>query len=238
MKTRILFLLLATYMALSLAVPVRAAETAPYQITLESCTEERVSVRFSPLSEERDHLLFLASYTGTGRMLGCTAAASDSETLTLPYSSEVSYVKAFVLDSAVFTPVQNVQTFGDLAPKPPTVSALTLRVNGEPLAVTWEDNASVDALRELAQSKPVSVPMAKHGGFEQFGPLGSSLPRNDTGITTEPGDVILYSGNQIVLFYGSNTWSYTRLGRIEGMSQAQLSNLLGGDPVTVTISME
>ena len=238
MKRHIFLLMLASCMVLFLAIPVRAAETELYQITLEGCTEERISARFSPLSEERDHLLFLASYTKTGKMLACTTAAPGSETLTLPYSSEVSYVKAFVLESAAFMPVQNVQTFQDLVPTPPATPVLTLRVNGEPLTVTWEDNASVDALRELAQSKPLTVPMAKHGGFEQFGPLGASLPRNDTSITTEPGDVILYSGNQIVLFYGSNTWSYTRLGRIEEMSQAQLSRLLGGDPVTVTISME
>ena len=211
MKTRILFLLLASCMVLSLAVPVGAAGTQPYQITLESCTEEQISVLFSPRSEVQKHLFFLASFTGTGKMLECTAAVSERE---------------------------NVQTFGDLTPTPPAAPTLTLRVNGEPLAVSWEDNASVDALRELAQSKPLTVPMAKHGGFEQFGPLEESLPRNDSRITTEPGDVILYSGNQIVLFYGSNTWSYTRLGRIEGMSQAQLSRLLGGDPVTVTISME
>ena len=238
MKKHILLLMLASCMVLFLAIPVRAAETELYQITLEGCTEERISARFSALSEERDHLLFLASYTKTGKMLACTTAAPGSETLTLPYSSEVSYVKAFVLESAAFMPVQNVQTFQDLVPTPPATPVLTLRVNGEPLTVTWEDNASVDALRELAQSKPLTVPMAKHGGFEQFGPLGASLPRNDTSITTEPGDVILYSGNQIVLFYGSNTWSYTRLGRIEEMSQAQLSRLLGGDSVTVTISME
>ena len=238
MKTRLLFLLLASCMVLSLAVPVGAAGTEPYQITLESCTEEQISVRFSPRSEVQKHLFFLASFTGTGKMLACTAAVSERETLTLPYSQEVSCVKAFVLDSAALVPVQNVQTFGDLTPAPPAAPTLTLRVNGEPLAVSWEDNASVDALRELAQSKPLTVPMAKHGGFEQFGPLEESLPRNDSRITTEPGDVILYSGNQIVLFYGSNTWSYTRLGRLEGMSQAQLSRLLGGDPVTVTISME
>lgn len=238
MKTRILFLLLVSCMVLSLAVPVEAAETEPCQITLEGCTEEQVSVRFSPRSEERDPLLFLASYTEAGKMLGCTAASSGGKTLALPYSSEVSYVKAFVLDGAAGMPVQNVQTFRDLTPTPPVTPVLTLRVNGEPLTVTWEDNASTTALRELVKREPLTVSMTKYGGFEQVGPLGKSLPSKDTRITTEPGDVILYAGNQIVLFYGSNTWSYTRLGRIEGMSQAQLSRLLGSDPVTVTISME
>lgn len=238
MKTRILFLLLAFCMVLSLAVPVRAEKAEPYQITLESCTEEWVTVRLEPRRDKQDLMLIMASYTAEGKILRCTISTSDCETLTLPYSSEISYVKAFILDSTAYIPVQNVQTFRNLTPTPPVTPVLTLRVNGEPLTVTWEDNASVDALRELAQSKPLTVPMAKHGGFEQFGPLGASLPRNDTGITTEPGDVILYSGNQIVLFYGSNTWSYTRLGRIEGMSQNQLSWLLGGDPVVVTISVE
>ena len=237
MKTRILFLLSILCMCLSLTVPGKAVETEPYQITLENCTEEWVTVRFESKGDQKNVMLILASYTEEGRMLRCAVSMSDSKPLTLPYSSEITCVKAFVVETGTFAPVQAARSFRDVAPVS-AASVLTLRLNGEPLTVTWEDNDSVNALRELVQSKPLTVPMAKHGGFEQFGPLGTSLPRNDTSITTEPGDVILYSGNQIVLFYGSNTWAYTRLGRIEGMSQTQLSNLLGGDPVTVTISME
>ena len=78
--------------------------------------------------------------------------------------------------------------------------------------------------------------MSMYGGFEQVGALGITLPRNDTRITTQPGDVILYSGNQIVVFYGSNTWAYTRLGRISDKTQDELTKLLSNGSVTITIT--
>ena len=74
------------------------------------------------------------------------------------------------------------------------------------------------------------------GGFEQVGALGITLPRNDTRITTQPGDVLLYSGNQMVVFYGSNTWAYTRLGRISDKTQDELTKLLSNGSVTITIT--
>ncbi len=115
---------------------------------------------------------------------------------------------------------------------------LTLAINGEALSVTWEDNASVEALKELVSSGAVTVQMSKYGGFEQVGPLGASLPRDDVQTTTGPGDIVLYSGNQIVVFYGSNSWAYTRLGHIDGKTVQELARLLGNGDVTVTIVME
>ncbi|SKA71111.1 hypothetical protein SAMN02745111_02159 [Eubacterium uniforme] len=79
--------------------------------------------------------------------------------------------------------------------------------------------------------------MSKYGGFEQVGSIGSVLPSNDKDITTECGDIVLYSSNQMVIFYGSNSWEYTRLGKIN-MSKAQIKELLSGDNVTVTIEVE
>ena len=77
--------------------------------------------------------------------------------------------------------------------------------------------------------------MSMYGGFEQVGSMGQSLPRNDVQTTTHYGDIVLYSGNQIVIFYGSNTWSYTRLGHVD-LTQEEMTELLGGGDVTVTIS--
>ena len=78
--------------------------------------------------------------------------------------------------------------------------------------------------------------MSMYGGFEQVGSLGMSLPRNDTRLTTQPGDVILYSGNQMVVFYGSNTWAYTRLGRITDKTTEELTELLSNGNVIITLS--
>ena len=116
--------------------------------------------------------------------------------------------------------------------------ALHLSVNGRVLAVDWEDNESVLALKELVSSEPLTVQMSMYGGFEQVGSLGTDLPRNDSRTTTQAGDIVLYSGNQIVIFYGSNSWAYTRLGRITDQSTAEMKDLLGSGDVTVTLSWE
>ena len=118
-----------------------------------------------------------------------------------------------------------------------TVPELKLIIDGQELTVIWEDNESVDALLTLASDSSVTVEMSMYGGFEQVGPLGTSLPRNDVQTTTQAGDIVLYSGNQIVVFYGSNSWAYTRLGHITDKTAAELAELLGNGNVTVTISV-
>lgn len=109
--------------------------------------------------------------------------------------------------------------------------SMILVIDGEEYPVEWEENESVEVLKELC---PLTVKMSMYGGFEQVGSLGESLPRNDEQITTEYGDIVLYSGNQIVVFYGSNTWAYTRLGHID-MTQEELTDLLGNGDVEITL---
>ena len=112
---------------------------------------------------------------------------------------------------------------------------IELRIDGVEVSVAWEDNESVTALRELLADGAITVQMSMYGGFEQVGPLGASLPRNDAQTTTSPGDIVLYSGNQIVVFYGSNSWAYTRLGKITGLNAQELRTLLGNGNVTLTL---
>ncbi|MBD5092480.1 MAG: hypothetical protein HDT36_03765 [Clostridiales bacterium] len=115
-----------------------------------------------------------------------------------------------------------------------------LTINGNRIEVTLAKNSSVDALVEILKKGDVTYTANDYGGFEKVGSLGHTLPTNNSQITTQAGDVILYSGNQIVLFYGSNSWSYTRLGRINGYSVSELKALLGAGKgaVQVTISLE
>lgn len=115
---------------------------------------------------------------------------------------------------------------------------MTLTVGDRKLNVVWEDNDAVKALREMAAAGPVTIQMSKYGGFEQVGPIGETLPNNDKNMTSSPGDIFLYSGNQIVIFYGANTWVYTKLGKIQDMSEKELAELLGGSDVTITIGIE
>lgn len=114
---------------------------------------------------------------------------------------------------------------------------MKISINDTSIDVNWEENEAVAALKAAVKDNPMTINMSMYGGFEQVGSLDMSLPHNDTRITTEPGDVILYSGNQIVLFYGSNTWSYTRLGKIINMNEEQLRELLSKGNVTITISI-
>lgn len=115
------------------------------------------------------------------------------------------------------------------------VPELKMKIDGQELPVVWEDNESVDALLTLASDSPVTVAMSMYGGFEQVGSLGTSIPRNDVQTTTQAGDIVLYSGDQIVVFYGSNSWAYTRLGRIEGLSGTELAELLGNGAVELIL---
>ena len=113
---------------------------------------------------------------------------------------------------------------------------LHLFINDREIAVNWEDNESLKALIDLASSGPLTVQMSMYGGFEQVGSLGTTLPRNDSQTTTQSGDIVLYSGNQIVIFYGSNSWAYTRLGKVADQSPAEMKTLLGSGDVTVALS--
>ena len=113
---------------------------------------------------------------------------------------------------------------------------LTLKIDGIEVDVIWADNDSVRALKNLAKDG-LTINMSKYGGFEQVGSIGSTLPSSDTRITTSPGDIVLYSSNQIVIFYDSNTWSYTKLGHIN-LSKSELTDLLGDEDVVVTIDLK
>ena len=113
---------------------------------------------------------------------------------------------------------------------------LTLKIDGIEVDVIWADNDSVKALKNLAKNG-LTINMSKYGGFEQVGSIGSTLPSSDTRITTNPGDIVLYSSNQIVLFYDSNTWSYTKLGHIN-LSKSELTDLLGDEDVVITLNLK
>ena len=119
----------------------------------------------------------------------------------------------------------------------PMKTELLLTIDGQEVSVAWEDNDSVAALKELAAKAPVTIQMSMYGGFEQVGPIGTNRPRNDVQTTTGAGDIVLYSGNQIVVFYGSNSWAYTRLGRIDGLNSSELTSLLGNGAVELILSV-
>lgn len=107
-------------------------------------------------------------------------------------------------------------------------------IGNNTLTIRPERNSSAEAFAELLQGGDITVNMHDYGSFEKVGLLGAELPTNDESITTEPGDVILYQGNQITIYYDTNTWSFTRLGKVQGMSPEEIRAVLGdGDPTVV-----
>ena len=105
------------------------------------------------------------------------------------------------------------------------------------LAATLADNSSAMAFYELLEKEPITIKMNDYGNFEKVGPLGTKLPRNDTQITTQAGDIILYQGNQITIYYDTNSWNFTRLGKVDGVTQAELKKILGKGDVTAVFGI-
>ena len=116
-------------------------------------------------------------------------------------------------------------------------SQFYITANGITLAADFEANSSADALRELLGDGDLTIEMSDYGDFEKVGSIGVSLPQNNEQITTEPGDVILYQGNSITIYYDVNTWNFTRLGKIADVTREELLDALGDGDVTVTISL-
>ena len=111
------------------------------------------------------------------------------------------------------------------------------------LAATLADNSSAMAFYELLEKSPVTIKMTDYGNFEKVGPLGTTLPRNDTQITTQAGDIILYQGNQITIYYDTNSWNFTRMGIVfstsstTSITQAELKKILGKGDVTAVFEI-
>ena len=112
---------------------------------------------------------------------------------------------------------------------------MNLYINETNIPVTWEDNDTVKEIRKEALLGDIVISMSMYSDFEQVGPLGKTYTRNDSQTTTLNGDIVLYSGNQIVVFYGSNTWAYTRLGKMN-LSEEDVIKLLSNGDVTLRIS--
>ncbi len=113
-----------------------------------------------------------------------------------------------------------------------------LAIGNKKISVKLEKNAATAALIDILEEGEITYTAREYGGFEKVGDLGHTLPRSDAQMTTAAGDVILYSGDQIVLFYGSNSWSYTKLGTMQWLSAAEIREILtADDPLTVTISL-
>lgn len=173
-------------------------------------------------------------------LLICFSACSGSNTAPATdtaFQTEVPSQKADEQTASETTAVPT-ESKSEETEENPIMKTLKMKIDDATITVDWEENESVAALAELVKDQPIRINMSMYGGFEQVGSLGTSLPRNDAQIKTQAGDIVLYSGDQIVVFYGSNSWAYTRLGHITDKTAAQMKDLLGNENVTIVISME
>ena len=115
-----------------------------------------------------------------------------------------------------------------------------ITIGGVTKTATMVDNAATQELVTRLKQAPVTVTLNSSGGFEIWGALGFSLTTSNEQVNAQPGDVVLYNGSNICMFYGTNSWSYTRLGHIEGLSESELKTFLhaGESNISVTLSLE
>lgn len=123
------------------------------------------------------------------------------------------------------------------APKSAEQNQIKITAGDTVFIATLADNSSADALRELLEEGPLTIDMSDYGNMEKVGPIGKNLPTNDEDITTKAGDLILYQGNSLVIYYDENSWNFTRLGKIEGVTGRELLDAFGKGDVTVTFSL-
>ena len=114
-----------------------------------------------------------------------------------------------------------------------------ITIDGRTEAVTLTNNSATQALVAKLQEASVTVTLNSSGGFETWGALGFSLPTSNEQINAQPGDIVLYNGSNICMFYGTNSWNYTLLGKIDGLSESELRTFLkaGESNISVTLSL-
>lgn len=117
-------------------------------------------------------------------------------------------------------------------------SAMIMQIDDKTVEVDWEDNKTVSEIKKELLKGDLEIKLSKYGGFEQVGDLGKNYSTSDKRITTEIGDIVLYSGNKMVIFYGNNTWAYTSLGKIKNLSKDEIVNLLNKDDVAVKLKIK
>lgn len=115
---------------------------------------------------------------------------------------------------------------------------LKLIIGNTTLTATLVNNSSTEALLELLKDGPITIDMDDYASMEKVGNIGTKLPRNDKQITTKAGDLVLYQGSAFVIYYGPNSWNFTKLGKINNVTAKELKEILGSGSVSVTLSIE
>ena len=189
-------------------------------------------------------LLYIMIVASGFLMDGCGSGSDTAKNVTRNQETEISKVTESAIDKTQDTVDATEYSAGttedtaDVTENETEELSMKLIIGETEVPVNWEENESVTELMKLTEENPLIINMSMYGGFEQVGSIGQSLPRDDKQTTTSSGDIVLYSGNQMVVFYGSNSWSYTRLGHISDKNTEDMTDLLSNGDVTITISIE
>ena len=216
---KILSLMLLTFLVLSLAACGAEGE----QPDMTSTAEDTVS---SEITEPEE--------STTSEPLESKEPSASEEPSALEEESKQQ--TETVEDTEEPAQPQQTASGGQSSAEENTEMKMNVQVGGAVFSATLEDNEAVSELVAMMQESPVVIQMSDYSGFEKVGALGRSLTTSNNQTTTHAGDIVLYNGNQIVIFYGSNSWSYTRLGHIDDLTGWE--DALGSGDVTVTFSLE
>lgn len=175
-------------------------------------------------------------------LLSMTACGSDTDTVQMPEGSERVSAQSDEKEqdpeaqTEDGTDTQDQETLSE-AEQEETEMILNIQAGEHLLTATLAQNSSVDALVSMLSEGPVTIRMSDYANMEKVGTLPESLPRNDEQISTDAGDLILYQGNSFVIYYDTNSWNFTRLGKVNDVTQQELKEILGDGDVTVELSL-
>ena len=189
-----------------------------------------------PNHAEMDGSAFTVTLTFTGLKAGTTGLTVE-ERSPIAGNYDRTYTVTVARDLRVTVEALSVVDLDAPEPIQP-IPTLAIAAGSRIFYAALEDNDSAAAFAEQLSREPIALELHDYGGFEKVGELPWELPRSDERITTVPGDVILYQGNQLTIYYDENTWEFTRLGRIDGVSREDLLAALGPDAVSVTLWIE
>ena len=154
-----------------------------------------------------------------------------------PIGDNLDHIYSVKVDGSLGVKIELLRT-ESIDASAEAVPTFTVTANGRTFHAVFEENGSAEAFRDLLSRGPLEISMQDYGGFEKVGDLPWSLPAYDETITTEPGDIILYQGDKITIYYGQNTWEFTRLARITDATGEELLEALGEGGVEVTFFVE
>ncbi len=175
-----------------------------------------------------DVVMFYGDFSSGSGLYGLGEAVSGAEHI--PNLSGILQITAGPAETGSAAPKQEERE-GD------TENTMKIQVGNETLYAELTDNSSAQALKELLAQGPLTIQMSDYGDMEKVGPIGQSLPRNDRQITTGPGDIILYQGSSLVIYYDINSWNFTPIGKIGDATREALLDVLGSGNVSVTFSL-